>query len=58
MVFADPDHAEAKALLADAYEQLGYGAENGTWRNFYLMGAYELRHGSVGTPRRSPRHPT
>ncbi len=23
----------------------GFGAENGTWRNFYLQGAYELRNG-------------
>ncbi|TDP31145.1 alkyl/aryl-sulfatase [Nocardia ignorata] len=50
VIFADPDNAEAKALQADTLEQLGYGAENGTWRNFYLMGAYELRNGSVGTP--------
>ncbi|RPK38636.1 hypothetical protein EES39_28295 [Streptomyces sp. ADI92-24] len=35
---------------ADALEQLGCGSENGTWRNFYLMGALKLRHGSVGTP--------
>jgi alkyl sulfatase BDS1-like metallo-beta-lactamase superfamily hydrolase len=27
------------------YERLAYGAENGTWRNFYLMGAHELRNG-------------
>ena len=44
-VFAEPDHAARKELLADIYDQLGWGAENGTWRNFYLMGAYELRHG-------------
>ncbi|MEU7564011.1 alkyl/aryl-sulfatase [Streptomyces eurythermus] len=50
VVFADPDNTEARALQADALEQLGYGSENGTWRNFYLMGALELRHGSVGTP--------
>ncbi|SDC59405.1 alkyl/aryl-sulfatase [Rhodococcus tukisamuensis] len=50
VIFADPDNAEARALQADTYEQLGFGAENGTWRNFYLTGAYELRHGSVGTP--------
>lgn len=31
-------------------EQLGYGCENGTWRNFYLTGTLELRHGNVGTP--------
>ncbi|MFD5820660.1 alkyl/aryl-sulfatase [Streptomyces sp. NPDC127038] len=50
VVFADPDNAEARALEADALEQLGYGSENGTWRNFYLMGAHELRNGPVGTP--------
>lgn len=50
VLFADPDHAEARRLQADALEQLGYGSENGTWRNFYLMGALELREGPVGTP--------
>ncbi|MBP0458670.1 alkyl/aryl-sulfatase [Streptomyces montanisoli] len=50
VVFAAPDNAEARALQADALEQLGYGSENGTWRNFYLTGALELREGSVGTP--------
>jgi alkyl sulfatase BDS1-like metallo-beta-lactamase superfamily hydrolase len=50
VVFADPSHTGARDLLADTYEQLGYGAENGTWRNFYLSGAHELRHGSFGTP--------
>ncbi|MFD7876313.1 alkyl/aryl-sulfatase [Streptomyces sp. NPDC059766] len=50
VVFADPNNAEARELQADALEQLGYGSENGTWRNFFLMGAYELRNGPVGTP--------
>ncbi|MCT2593138.1 MBL fold metallo-hydrolase [Streptomyces sp. N2-109] len=50
VLFADPDHAEARQLQADALEQLGYGSENGTWRNFYLTGALELRHGPIGTP--------
>ncbi|GAB1326098.1 hypothetical protein ACE1SV_04370 [Streptomyces sennicomposti] len=50
VVFADPGNAEARALQADALEQLGYGSENGTWRNFYLTGALELRDGPVGTP--------
>ncbi|MEV6279657.1 alkyl sulfatase dimerization domain-containing protein [Nocardia sp. NPDC051832] len=50
VVFADPSNDAAKALQADALEQLGFGSENGTWRNFYLMGAYELRNGGVGTP--------
>ncbi|WP_078849751.1 alkyl/aryl-sulfatase [Streptomyces sp. NRRL F-5126] len=50
VVFAAPENAEARALQADAIEQLGYGSENGTWRNFYLTGALELREGPVGTP--------
>ncbi|MEU3729736.1 alkyl sulfatase dimerization domain-containing protein [Streptomyces sp. NPDC033538] len=50
VLFTDPDHARARRLQADALEQLGYGSENGTWRNFYLMGALELRRGPVGTP--------
>ncbi|MVU83880.1 MBL fold metallo-hydrolase [Nocardia sp. ET3-3] len=50
VIFADPANAEAKALQADTFEQLGYGAESATWRNVYLSGAYELRHGSFGTP--------
>ena len=49
-VFANPDSKPAKELLADVYEQLGYGAENGTWRNFYISGATELRAGNFGTP--------
>ena len=50
VVFAEPGHAAARELLADTYEQLGYGSENGTWRNFFLSGATELRHGQFGTP--------
>ncbi|PPL19945.1 alkyl/aryl-sulfatase [Microterricola pindariensis] len=49
-VFTDADHAAARALYADTLEQLGYGAENGTWRNFFLSGATELREGNFGTP--------
>lgn len=45
VVFANPDSAAGKELLADAYEQLGYQAESGPWRSEYLQGAYELRHG-------------
>lgn len=43
VVFAEPDNQSARELLARAYERLGYGAENGPWRNFYLQGAQELR---------------
>ena len=46
VVFADPGNREARELLADTYEKLGFGAENGTWRNFYLRGAAELRGGA------------
>ena len=45
VVFAYPDNAEARNLEADALEQLGYQTENPTWRNEFLMGAYELRNG-------------
>ncbi|MEN9917429.1 MAG: Alkyl/aryl-sulfatase [Pseudomonadota bacterium] len=45
VVFADPHNTSARHLAADALEQLGYQTENATWRNEYLMGAYELRHG-------------
>jgi alkyl sulfatase BDS1-like metallo-beta-lactamase superfamily hydrolase len=45
VVFANPSNAEARALQADALEQLGYQAESATWRNAYLMGAQELRAG-------------
>ncbi len=50
LVFADPDNDQARALQADALEQLGYQAESGPWRNFYLMGARELRHGLPDLP--------
>jgi alkyl sulfatase BDS1-like metallo-beta-lactamase superfamily hydrolase len=45
-VFANPDNAEAKELLAKSYEQMGYQAESGPWRSIYLQGAYELRNGA------------
>ncbi len=51
LVFAEATNTEARALLADAYEQLGYQSESATFRNAYLMGAQELRHGHP------PRHP-
>ncbi|MBW2719875.1 MAG: MBL fold metallo-hydrolase [Deltaproteobacteria bacterium] len=45
LVFADPDNQDARSLLARAYDQLGYQAESGPWRDVYLTGAFELRHG-------------
>ena len=56
-VFADPAHAKARALLADAFEQLGYLAESSTWRNAYLFGSHELRHGMPNLPGRTPVSP-
>jgi alkyl sulfatase BDS1-like metallo-beta-lactamase superfamily hydrolase len=52
LVFADPDDVAARELEADAFEQMGYQAESGPWRNFYLSGAQELRDGvtKVTTP--------
>jgi alkyl sulfatase BDS1-like metallo-beta-lactamase superfamily hydrolase len=44
VVFADPSNKAARELEADALEQLGYQTENPTWRNEYLMGAFELRN--------------
>lgn len=45
VVFADPNNTDAKNLLADSFEQMGYQAESGPWRSVYLQGAYELRNG-------------
>lgn len=50
VVFADPGNLDARALQADALEQLGYQAESPVWRNFYLSGASELRHGVLDAP--------
>jgi len=49
-IFTDENHTEARKLYADTLEQLGYGAECATWRNFFLSGASELRAGNFGTP--------
>jgi len=45
LVFAAPDNQEAADLLAITYAQMAYMAESGSWRNFYLTGAQELRTG-------------
>ncbi len=54
LVFAEPDNQAARAMLADTFEQLGYASESSTWRNAYLFGAQELRHGMPKVPPRSP----
>ncbi len=50
-VYAHPDHLEARALAADAMEQLGFRAESATWRNAYLLAAREYRTGPPATRR-------
>jgi len=49
-VFTDPEYEEARLLQADAFEQLGYRAESGPWRDVYLTGAQELRNGPINLP--------
>ncbi|HEY1751237.1 MAG TPA: alkyl sulfatase dimerization domain-containing protein [Caulobacteraceae bacterium] len=55
LVFAEPDNEAARAVQADALEQLGYQAESGPWRAFYLTGAQELRgrRPPAATPRQA-----
>ena len=50
LVFADPADMAARELQADALEQLGYQAESGPWRAFYLTGAQELRNPRPASP--------
>ncbi len=57
LVFADPADADARALGADALEQLGYQAESATWRNAYLLGALELRGGTPAAAARAAVSP-
>ena len=49
-VFADPENKAARDVEADALEQLGYQTEDPTWRNEFLMGAFELRNGVPKIP--------
>ena len=45
VVVSNPSNNDARSLLADTYEQLGYQSEGAGWRNVYLSGAQELRIG-------------
>ena len=45
LVWARPRNQEAKDLLADVFEQIGYQQENPGLRNSFLAGAFELRSG-------------
>lgn len=53
VVFAEPRNMQARNLLADALEQLGYQQESSTWRNAYLVGAKELRAETLPEGRRN-----
>jgi len=53
VVYAEPANKEARELCADALEQMGYQAESATWRNAFLYGAQELRHGVFQMPARA-----
>lgn len=46
LVFAEPNNQEGRQLLAETFKKLGYQAESGPWRNFYLTGAKELLTGT------------
>ena len=61
LVQAEPQNQDAKDLLADVFEQIGYQQENPGLRNSFLAGAYELRtgipqgrDGQFEQPRRDP----
>jgi alkyl sulfatase BDS1-like metallo-beta-lactamase superfamily hydrolase len=45
LVYAEPQNQEAKDLLADVFEQIGYQQESPSVRNSFLAAAYELRSG-------------
>jgi len=45
LVHAEPDNPEARHLLADAFEQIGYQRESPSVRNSFLAAALELRSG-------------
>ena len=45
LVYAEPKNKEAKKLLADTFEQLGYQMESPSVRNSFLAAALELRSG-------------
>lgn len=49
LVFSDGRNTDARGLLARTYDQLGYQAESGPWRDVYLTAALELRQGNPDT---------
>ncbi len=53
LVYAEPQNSQAKDLLADVFEQLGYQYESTSMRNVFLASAQDLRNGMpvIPTPR-------
>ena len=53
LVYAEPSNQEAKNLLADVFEQLGYQYESASMRNVFLAAGQELRNGmqTIAAPR-------
>jgi len=45
LVYAEPENQQAKDLLADTFEQIGYQQESPSVRNSFLAAAFELRNG-------------
>ena len=50
LVYAEPQNASAKDLLAAVFEQLGYQYESASMRNVFLAAAQELRNGTGSVP--------
>jgi len=53
LVYAEPANVQAKDLLANVFEQLGYQYESASMRNVFLAAAQELRNGiqTIAAPR-------
>jgi len=45
LVFAAPNNAAAKAMLANSYQQQGFQSESAIWRNQFLSAASDLTRG-------------
>ncbi|KAL2802943.1 beta-lactamase-like protein [Aspergillus granulosus] len=54
-VTVEPQHEGVREALAGVYRQLGFGAENATWRNFYLSGAMAVGSSYHGKPSLPPQ---
>ncbi len=47
-VFAEPDSELARKWLSSTFEQLGFQAESGTWRSYFLTASREVLNGPPG----------